>query len=499
MNRRRPDDPLAGFTDVATIARGSTATVLRARDSTSGQLVAVKLLEGLGSTTPDRGSFEREARSLGAISRHPNVVTLHRAELAADGRPLLVLELCDGSLGDRLAEEGPLPVRSVVGVGVALAGALETAHRAGIVHGDVRPNNVLVTRYGEVALADFGVAALRGAATPTDDAHRWRPAEVAVRHAAPEVLAGAPVTPVSDVYSLASTLHEVLTGQAPFVTTGEEDAETVRRRALELPAPAATVPGVPPELRDLLLRTLTKDPTARPSTPLEFAQRLRAIELAAGWGPTPCRVGEADGSWRFPLDGTAEAARRGRAAATTGLPPLRLGAPPLGAVSRETRQERRTAPRGGAWFGPGVAETAQGAEGAPTAESPEAAPTAGSAPTADAPPTGSPTDLPPPPGTATSAPLPPPPAAAVPVDLPPPPDAAVPADLPPPTGTTAVTPDGPPDVMDGPTDAPVTSDRRTAPPADDPRAGRPGRARRRGRGKRRRRDDGGDAGAGARW
>lgn len=352
MRRRRQDDPLAGFTDVTSIARGSTATVLGARDATSGQPVAIKLLESLDGTTPDRASFEREVRALGAVSRHPNVVSLHRADLLPDGRPLLVLERCAGSLADRLVEEGPLPVRTVVGVGVALAGALETAHRAGIIHGDLKPSNVLVTRYGEVALADFGVAALRDAAAGA----AVQPSGLTLLHAAPEVLAGAVATPASDVYSLASTLHELLTGQAPFVTTGEEDAETIRRRVLREPAPPVVVPRVPAELRGLLQRALAKEPGERPATPLELAQHLRAVERTVGWDPTPCRVGGADGGWRYPLDPGPIGSRRGRAAATTGLPPLHLGAPPLDDAAHAARHGRRAAPRHGPWSAPPVAD-----------------------------------------------------------------------------------------------------------------------------------------------
>jgi hypothetical protein len=325
--RRRQNDPLAGFEDVTPIEHGSTATVLRARDAVSGARVAIKLLGGVEGGTPDHASFEREARALGAISRHPNVVSLHRAELTADGRPMLVLELCEGSLARRLTEEGPAPVATVLGAAIALAGALETAHRAGVLHGDVKPGNVLVTRYGEYALADFGIAALRAAATGTAGADATG---ATVLHAAPEVLAGGPVTPASDVYGLASTMIELLTGAAPFAGSG--DAEQVRRRVLTEPAPPLTDPSVPPALRDLVARALAKDPADRPSTPLELAQELRTIERAAGWGPSPCRIGGMEDTWSTSHGPGTVAPQPGRAAAMTGLPPLdlrQLAAAPL--------------------------------------------------------------------------------------------------------------------------------------------------------------------------
>lgn len=323
--RDRRQDPLAGFEDVTPLAEGATATVLAARDTVSGSRVAIKLL-GVGDGEPDHASFEREARALGAISRHPNVVTLHRAVLPEDGRPMLVLERCERSLADHLTEEGPLPPERVVAAGIALAGALETAHRAGIVHGDLKPQNVLVTRYGEHALADFGIAALRAAAG-SDEA---RPAGVTVLHAAPEVLTGGVPVPASDVYGLASTLVELLTGHPPFGAAG--DADAVRHRVLHDPAPAISRPGTPAALGDLLVRALAKDPAARPASPLAFAQELRAIERAAGWGPTACRVGGAEdpaavAAWATPDGPGTVAAQLGRAAATTGLPPLHLVRP----------------------------------------------------------------------------------------------------------------------------------------------------------------------------
>ncbi|WP_083441311.1 serine/threonine-protein kinase [Nitriliruptor alkaliphilus] len=426
--RNRTQDPLAGFDQVATIARGAAATVLSGRDVNSGQLVAIKLLEHPGGGDVDQAAFDREVRALGALSRHPNVVTLHRAQLTPDGRPMLVLELCDGSLADRLAEQGPLALRTVVAVGVALAGALETAHRAGVVHGDVRPGNVLVTRYGEVALADFGVAALReAAADPAGPIPATWNAEAApargIQHTAPEVLRGAGTTVVSDLYSLASTMFELLTGSPPFGGSAGDDAEVVRERILRDPAPPLEVPGIPTGLHELLHRTLSKDPTARPASPLELAQHLRAIEQAAGWGATPCRVGQADGSWRFPLDTGAVATRRGRAAAVTGLPPLQLGAPPLDGEEREHGPERRREPR----IGPAYAQSSRRADpGAWRAPDPAVArpdlppPTPGPAP-AVSPPDADRDDLPP--GARDE-----------PVGLPPPAPVDEPVDLPPPGG-----------------------------------------------------------------
>jgi serine/threonine protein kinase len=277
--RRRPADPLDGFTDVTIVGRGSSATVHRAREAMSGQLVAVKVLDRLGDV--DRRAFETEARALAHLGRHPNVVTFHRAELTPDGRPLLVLELCEASLADQVAVDGPLPAARVAAIGVALCGALETAHRAGIVHGSVSPSDVLVTRYGDVALADFGLAALRGTDAPGS---------------------ASTLDVAEDVRGLAVTLVELLTGGAR-----------------QLPADAAG------DLVEVLRRATSSDGSVRFRSALELAQELRAVEVAEGRAPTPCRVDTAAHGWAAtPATGT-----RGRAAATTGLPPLGLRATPL--------------------------------------------------------------------------------------------------------------------------------------------------------------------------
>ncbi len=269
---------LPGLTDTRTLAVGARTTVLAARDATSGQRVAVKL----SHDAQGAARLAAEARALGAIGPHPNVVTLHRTDRTDDDRSILVLELCEGSLADRVDEHGPLPVRTAIAVAVRIAGALETASRAGVVHGALAPHDLLVTRYDEVVVGGFGSAS----PDPT-------PAPGAPRRRVP--------TAADDVRGLA----EVLGAIAPPVG----DPSTAEARALD----------------ELLTRCLVA-PSTGPGTPLEFAQRLRAIEHDAGWDPTPCRIGGVDATIGTGVGPDPEVVRRGRAAATTGLPPLRLDA-----------------------------------------------------------------------------------------------------------------------------------------------------------------------------
>lgn len=271
-----PRDGPAGFTDTEVIAESATATILRTRDRATGQPVALKLLRGGGVRTTtgreaDPGD-EARVRALSILGQHPNVVTLHRVERTPEGRTLLVLELCTGSLADGPRAGEPSSPQHAVAVAVALSGAIETAHRAGIVHGDLRPEHVLVTRYGEVVLTGFASGAAPDAVTVADDVH-----------------------------GLATTLAALLVGARE--PTGDAGVD------------------VPPPLADLLGTALSDVPAERMRTPLELVHRLHEVERESGWGPSPCRIGGVDRLTSGPDPG---ARRGGRAAAVTGLPPLGL-------------------------------------------------------------------------------------------------------------------------------------------------------------------------------
>ncbi len=331
MARRDQDDPFAGFHDVRPIGEGAFASVYRGTDAATGAAVALKVLHPAGDRRVDADVLALEARALGTVSDHPNIVTLHRAFVRADGHPVLVLELCETSLAGRLRAHGPLPVREAVSIAVKLAGALETAHRAGILHRDLKPSNVLVTAYGEPVLADFGIAGLRELTSGGSQL-----SGLTVHHAAPEVLLGAVASATSDIYGLASTVHELIDGHAPFfVTTAEAPAE-VQRRILSDRAPRLAATSTPPALRDLLRRCLAKDPAERPPSAMAFAQELRAVEDASGWPRTPCRIDRVP-DLPPPPPRRAPTPPPGAAAVTDGGVRLGLPARPLGDVAPVAR------------------------------------------------------------------------------------------------------------------------------------------------------------------
>ena len=288
-SRGAPSDFFPGFADVVEIGRGSLATVYRAREVGTERSVALKLLNVRDASPRALESFERESVALGALSSHPNIVTLYRSFRAADERPVLVLELCTGSIADRLRAGQGLPVAEVVALGVKIAGALETAHRAQILHRDVKPQNLLITEFGEPALADFGVAMLQSSTQTTAGLF-----DFTTLHAAPELLEGGETSAATDVYELASSLYQLIAGRAAFRAYDGESPASVILRILRDPVQPLVHAEVPPQLSDLLVRAMAKDKESRPRTAAEFAEQLTAVELAQGWGRTPFLVRETE-------------------------------------------------------------------------------------------------------------------------------------------------------------------------------------------------------------
>ncbi len=151
-----------GFEDAQEIGRGGFGIVYRCVQPSLDRTVAVKVLTS--DLDPDNlERFLREQRAMGRLSGHPNIVTILQVGTTGSGHPYLVMQLHSrGSLESLIRSEGPLDWQSVLHLGVKLCGALEVAHRTGIVHRDVKPANVLLTDYGEPQLTDFGIARIPG-------------------------------------------------------------------------------------------------------------------------------------------------------------------------------------------------------------------------------------------------------------------------------------------------------------------------------------------------
>jgi serine/threonine protein kinase len=284
-------DFFPGFTDIAEIGIGSLATVYRAREVGTNRLVALKLLNVRDASPRAIESFERESIALGAVSSHPNIVTLYRSFRAADGRPVLVLELCRGAISDRTVDGQGLGVAEVVSLGIKIAGALETAHRAEILHRDVKPQNILITEFGEPALADFGVAMLQSSTQTTAGLF-----DFTTLHAAPELLEGGETSAATDVYELASSIYQLIAGKSAFRAYDGESPASVILRILRDPVQPLVNAHVSTQLSDLLVYAMSKDKDSRPPTAAEFAAELATVEAEQGWPRTQFLIRDPNGS-----------------------------------------------------------------------------------------------------------------------------------------------------------------------------------------------------------
>jgi eukaryotic-like serine/threonine-protein kinase len=254
------------------IAIGGMGEVWRAEDRLLGREVAVKVLRREYADDPDfRERFTTEARNAASL-HHPGIASVFDFGELGDGVPFLVMELVEGRpLSDLIRGQALAPdaVRAIV---QQTADALAVAHRAGIVHRDVKPANLLVTPAGEVKITDFGIArAADGLALTQTGQLVGTP-----QYLSPEQVDGQSATPASDVYALGVVLYECLTGGRPF--TGETPVATalahLRQPIPELPA------DVPADLRAVCERALAKDPAERYADAGELAAALRGDEQA---------------------------------------------------------------------------------------------------------------------------------------------------------------------------------------------------------------------------
>ena len=266
------DIDIAGLEDFELVEAGGFGLVYRAYQPHFERTVAVKVLQTRVTDDQLQHQFRRECAAAGRLTGHPHIVTVFDAGFTSEGRPYLVMEWMDGgSLDDHLRGKGPLGPRAVVTIGSKVAGALAAAHFEGVLHRDVKPANILISRYGEPELADFGIASLGTATGLSASLYALTPV-----HAAPEVLEGTKASPASDVYSLASTLWTLLTGEAPFAGPPDEAVVPMVMRILRSDPPALERPDIPAELVAVLEHAMAKAPADRPASAAAFASELHA-------------------------------------------------------------------------------------------------------------------------------------------------------------------------------------------------------------------------------
>ena len=258
------------------IGEGGMARVYAGRDLRLNRRVAIKIPHSHYLTDPDFLSRFRHEAQAAAMLTHPNIVDVY--DVGQDGDVhYLVMEYVEGTnLKAIIAHEAPLPIARAVDLAAQVARGLHAAHRAGLIHRDIKPQNIIVTPDGQAHISDFGVAKspLSTALTETGVAFGT------VDYLSPEQAQGRPATPLSDVYALGVVLYEMLTGRLPF--TGDSALAVAMKHVTEPPVPPRQlVPAIPPGLEALVLRALAKDPAQRPASALEFAEALRAYDQAA--------------------------------------------------------------------------------------------------------------------------------------------------------------------------------------------------------------------------
>lgn len=247
-----PDIP--GLTDLSMLAVGGYATIFRARQVSVGREVAVKVENFTLDSERDQARFVREARATGKMSSHPHVVDLFDAGVTEDNHPYLIMELCAGSYQDLM----PLRPHVARDIGVKIADALAEGHERGVVHRDVKPANILVSLFGEPALADFGLAILAEQRDPHITLEVMTPA-----YAPPEAFRRAEPAPPGDVYGLCATLYALLSGSPPRWQQHQPPGILALIELFAEPIPDIT--GCPDALVAILRLGMANDPAKRPT------------------------------------------------------------------------------------------------------------------------------------------------------------------------------------------------------------------------------------------
>ncbi|MGA4792488.1 protein kinase domain-containing protein [Nocardia sp. AB354] len=258
------------------IGRGGFGTVFRCFQAALGRTVAVKVLSS-DFDTNSRARFLREQRTMAQLSGHPNVVAVLHADVTFSGRPYIVMPYHRrGSLTDHLQRRGPLHWPAAVALGVKLAGALESSHRLGILHRDVKPGNVLITDYGEPQLCDFGIARISGGFETSTGLILGSPA-----YTAPEILNGKPPSVASDLYGLGASLFCLVTGHAALERREGEEVVAHFVRVASTPVPDLGE-GFPQGLTDAIQHAMAMSPNDRPATAAELGEQLRDLQRRHG-------------------------------------------------------------------------------------------------------------------------------------------------------------------------------------------------------------------------
>jgi len=254
------------------LGKGATGTVYLAKDTFTGRQVALKTIEPEVFRDPEFGSvyraqFQNEASLAGKV-RHPHIVTIYDAVVGEDSGHIAMELVTGGDLSQYVKPDALLPAADVLQIGFKCCGALDYAYREqGIVHRDIKPANIMVTKDGDVKIADFGAAFLRRSKS-TQTTALGSPF-----YMAPEQIEGRDLNFHSDMYSLGVVLYELLTGRRPF-SASSIDALVQQILFEEPPPPSRLRPGIPPIVDNVVMRVMKKRPDQRYATWAQFSVEL---------------------------------------------------------------------------------------------------------------------------------------------------------------------------------------------------------------------------------
>ncbi|MGW5572584.1 protein kinase domain-containing protein [Nocardia thailandica] len=307
-----------GLTHATEVGRGGFGVVYRCLQEALDRVVAVKVLSS-ELEEESRERFLREEQAMGRLSGHPNIVDILQVDVTPTGLPLIVMPYATrGSLEQLIHDHGPLSWSDTLRVGVKLAGAIESAHRAQVLHRDVKPANVLLSAYGEPQLTDFGIARIPGGFRTSSQLITGSPA-----FTAPEVLKGGDPTVRSDVYGLGATLFALLTGHAAFERQVGEKVVAQFLRITTQPVPDLREFDIPADVAAAIEAAMAPEPADRPASAAAFGELLRDVQRAHGEVPDDMALLETGPA----LD---PAAGNGGGSAVTGRRRAPLGLRPTG-------------------------------------------------------------------------------------------------------------------------------------------------------------------------
>ena len=275
-----PGMQVGDYQIIRELGAGGMGKVFQVRNVISGRIEAMKVL--LPDLVGDPGLADRFLREIKvqAALDHPNIAGLRTA--MRDGNQfLMVMEFVDGRTAGQYLDQGPVPVENAVGLCMEVLGALDYAHARGIVHRDIKPANIMVTTQGQVKLMDFGIARVMNDPSLT----QTHQTTGSLYYMSPEQINGAQLDGRSDLYSLAISLYEMVTGRRPF--EGENTFAIMAAHMQQAPvAPVQHDPRVPAALSDVILRGMEKDPNARFQNAADFRAALgRVLQAPAAAAP----------------------------------------------------------------------------------------------------------------------------------------------------------------------------------------------------------------------